>query len=119
MKLSDIIALAKQGYSVSDVKELLSLSSSEDTDPEHQDKEVDEKTEEPEVLKDPEPEEAPKKSTPDSDKVVAIDDYKKQIDELKKQIADLQQDNVHKDVSGKKDDKSDIDILDDITRSFM
>lgn len=119
MKLSDIIALAKAGYSVSDVKELISLTSSEDPEPAPQENNTpDEKTEEPEGAKDT-GDEAPQKSTAEPAKVTAIDDYKKQIEDLKKQVSDLQQKNVHKDNSGKEPEKSPTEIIDDITRSFM
>ena len=78
MNLKDIIALAKAGYSVSDVKELISMASSEDTEPAAQETPKDEKTEGPETGKDTASEE-PEKSTEDPAKVVAIDEYKKQI----------------------------------------
>ena len=119
MKLSDIIALAKAGYSVSDVKELISLSSSEDSEPAPQeDKPKDEKTDEPESAKDT-GDEAPQKSTTEPAKVTAIDDYKKQIDKLNQKIEELQQHNVHRDNSGKEPEKSPTEIIDDITRAFM
>lgn len=118
MNLKDIIALAKAGYSVSDVKELISLSSSEDPGPAEQEKTPDEKTEEPETGKDTASRE-PEKSTEDPAKVIAIDEYKKQIDDLKKQVKDLQEKNTHKDVSGNKNEKSNEEIINDITRSFM
>lgn len=119
MNLKDIIALAKAGYSVSDVKELISMASSEDTDPATQEENPkDEKTEEPETGKDTASKE-PEKSTEDPAKVVAIDEYKKQIDDLKKQVRDLQEKNTHKDVSGNKNEKSNEDVINDITRSFM
>lgn len=118
MNLKDIIALAKAGYSVSDVKELISMASSEDQEPAEQEEPKDEKTEEQNTGKDTAGK-APEKSTEDTAKVVAIDEYKKQIDDLKNQIKDLQEKNTHKDVSGNKDDKSNEDIINDITRSFM
>lgn len=119
MNLKDIIALAKAGYSVSDVKELIAMASSEDQEPAKQEeKPKDEKTEEPQTGKDTASRE-PEKSTEDPAKVIAIDEYKKQIDDLKNQIKDLQEKNTHKDVSGNKNDKSDEDIINDITRSFM
>ena len=118
MNLMDIIALAKAGYSVSDVKELLSLTSSEDKEPAPQETE-DEKTEVPEEVKEPTHKQEPEKSTEDPAKVVAIDTYKQQIAELEKQVKDLQQKNVHTDVSQKEPGKTDEDIINDITRSFM
>lgn len=118
MNLKDIIALAKAGYSVSDVKELIAMASSEDAEPAQQeDKPKDEKTEEPEAGKDTASKE-PEKSTEDPVKVTAIDEYKKQIEDLEKQVKDLQQKNIHTDVSNHPD-KSDEDIMNDLTRSFM
>lgn len=117
--IMDIVALAKAGYSVSDVKELFSLASSEEKEPEKQEEnEPDEKTDEPEDAKDTGTED-PQKSTEDPAKVTAIDEYKKQVEELKKQVKDLQDKNVHQDNSGNDNQKSDEDILNDITRSFM
>lgn len=117
MKLSDIIALAKAGYSVSDVKELMTLASSEDKEPAPKEEPKDEKTEEPETGKDTASKE-PEKSTEAPENVIAIDEYKKQIEELEKQVKDLQQKNIHTDVSNKPD-KSDEDLMNDLTRSFM
>lgn len=117
--IMDIVALAKAGYSVSDVKELISLSSSEEKEPEKQEeKEPAKKTDEPEDAKDTSAED-PQKSTEDPAKVTAIDEYKKQVEELKKQVKDLQDKNVHQDNSGNENEKSDEDILNEITRSFM
>lgn len=117
--IMDIVALAKAGYSVSDVKELISLSSSEEREPEKQEEnEPDEKTDEPEDAKDTGTED-PQKSTEEPAKVTAIDEYKKQVEELKKQVKDLQDKNVHQDNSGNDNQRSDEDILNDITRSFM
>lgn len=121
ISLADIVALAKQGYKVSDVKELIALASSEETPPKDQDdKPKGEKTEQPpEKEKEPSKSEALQKPTEDPDKVTAIDEYKKKIEELENKVQKLQSDNVNKDNSGKHPDKTDEEILDDITRSFM
>ena len=47
------------------------------------------------------------------------DEYKKKIEELEDKISRLQKDNVSKDNSNNPPGKSDEEILDDITRSFM
>lgn len=120
LNLSDIVALAKSGYSVSDVKELISLSSSDDTPQEQEEKPKDEKeARTQESGKEPPQEPEPKKSTEAPADASAIDEYKKEIEKLKDQISNLQKENVNRDNSGKDPGKSDEDILDDITRSFM
>lgn len=119
LNLSDIVALARSGYSVSDVKELISLSSSDDT-PQEQDEPKDEKeTQTQESGKEPPQEMESKKSTEEPADAKAIDEYKKEIEDLKKKVSDLQKENVNKDNSGKDPGKSDEDILNDITKSFM
>ena len=115
--LSDIVALAKQGYTVSDVKELISLASSTETEPKEEENDQDEKTQQHEAGKE-QPEEAVQKSTDDSSKVTAIDEYKKKIEDLENKLSRLQEENVHKDNSQHKE-KSDDEIMNDITRAFM
>lgn len=120
LNLSDIVALAKSGYSVSDVKELISLSSSEDTPQAQEEKPKDKKeAQTQESGKEPPQEPEPKKSTEGPADADAIDEYKKKIEELENKISNLQKENVAKDNSDRKPDKSDEEILDDITRSFM
>lgn len=119
LKITDIVALAKAGYSVSDVKELLSMTSSEETEPTVQDnKKQDEKTEQPKGGKDTATTE-PQKSTADPEEQTAINEYKEQIEKLNQKIEELQQQNVRRDNSGKEPEKSPTEIIDDITRSFM
>lgn len=115
--LSDIVALAKQGYSVSDVKELIALTSSEETKPTEDKENQDKKTEQHEAGKE-QPEEAPKKSTDKSSEVIAIDEYKKKIEELEGKLSKLQESNATKDNS-EKHEKSDEDIALDLARSYM
>ena len=102
MKLDDIIALAKQGYKPSDVKELIEFSKDESKDePEEEPKE------EPEEEPKDEPEEEPK------------DEKQKEIDELKGQIKKLQEENSRKDNSDNEDLKSDDEKLVDLFRDFI
>lgn len=118
MNISDIVALAKQGYKPSDIKELISLASSEEGNPKEEEKIQVEKTEQHEDGKE-QPDKAPKNTTEDSsEKVTAIDEYKNKIAELEEKVKSLQNANVHKDNSDTKT-KSDEDMLNDITRSFM
>lgn len=117
MNLSDIVALAKQGYKPSDIKELLDMVSSKEEKPTEENKVQEEKTEQHEDGKE-QPNEAPKNSTEDSSEKANVIDYKKKIAELEEKVKSLQNANVHKDNSDSKQE-SDEDILNDITRSFM
>ena len=92
MKFSDILALAKQGYSPKDIKDLLALS-----DPD-----------EPEDKQDPE-----KKQDPEQP-----EDKDAKIIDLEKKIAELQKLNTTKDLSDKKP-KSDDDIFKELMKEFM
>lgn len=117
MNLTDIVALAKQGYKPSDIKELLNLVSSKEEDPKEDSNIQEEKTEQHEDGKE-QPDEAPKNSTEDSSEKDSVIDYKKKIAELEEKVKSLQNANVHKDNSDSTQE-SDEDILNDITRSFM
>lgn len=117
MNLSDIVALAKQGYKPSDIKELLDMVSSKEEKPTEENKVQEEKTEQHEDGKE-QPNEAPKNSTEDSSENTNVIDYKKKIAELEEKVKSLQNANVHQDNSDSKQE-SDEDILNDITRSFM
>ena len=118
IRIADIVALAKQGYKPSDIKELLSFVSSEDGAPKEDKNIQGEKTEEPETGKE-QPEKEQQKPTEEPQKVVAIDEYKKKVEELEKELENLKKENTKKDVSGNASQKSDEDILNDITRSYM
>ena len=100
MKLDDIIALAKQGYKPSDVKELIELSKDE---PEY----------EPEDKPEYEPEDEPEDELEDEN------EKQKEIDELKGQIKKLQEENARKDNSDNEDLKSDDEKLVDLFRDFI
>ena len=119
LNLKDIVELAKAGYKVSEVKELIALSSSEETGSadEGDEKWKDEKTEEQEAGKE-QPEEAPKKSTSKPEEDSSILSYKQKIEELEEKIKTLQSDNVHKDQSNKQE-KTDEELLNELTASYM
>ena len=119
LNLADIVALARSGYSVSDVKELINLSSSDDTPQEQEEPKGEKETQTQESGKEPPQEMESKKPTEDPADASAIDEYKKKIEELENKISNLQKENVNKDNSDKSQGKSDEDILDDITKSFM
>ena len=124
LNLKDIVELAKAGYKVSEVKELIALSSSEETGSADEgnekgkdEKGKDEKKEEQEAGKE-QPEEAPKKSTSKPEEDSSILSYKQKIEELEEKIKTLQSDNVHKDQSEVKT-KSDEEIANELAASYM
>lgn len=116
MKFSDILALAKQGYSPKDIKDLLALSDPDEPEPkqdteDEQDPEQKQDTEDkqdPEQKQDPEPKQDPKQPEDKDAKII----------DLEKKIAELQKLNTTKDLSDKKP-KSDDDIFKDLMREFM
>ena len=117
--LKDIVELAKAGYKVSEVKELIALASSEETKPakDGEQKGKDEKTQEQEAGRE-QPEEAVKKSTSTPEEDSSILSYKEKIQELEEKLQKLQSDNVHKDQSDKQT-KSDEELLNELTASYM
>ena len=119
LNLKDIVELAKAGYKVSEVKELIALSSSEEADPapEGDEKGKDEKTQQHEAGKE-QPEEVAKKSTSIPEDESSILSYKEKIQELEEKLQKLQSENVHKDQS-EKQTKSDEELLNELTASYM
>ncbi len=120
LSIKDIVELAKAGYKVSEVKELLSMASSEETKPAKEDgeqKEKDEKAQEQEAGKE-QPEEAVQKSTSTPEEDSSILSYRKKIEELEEKIKSLQSDNVHKDQS-EVQTKSDEELINELTASYM
>ena len=113
MILTDIIALAKAGYSPKDIKDLIALSEPTPQAPETPDPEPEEK---------PEPEtpsiEDPTKEIPAIDEKSNVIDYQEKVKELEAKIAEMQKENVSKDISGNKT-KSDNDLLADLVRKYM
>lgn len=102
MKLSDIVALAKSGYSVSDIKELVALGE------EAESKEVEQSNVEPEQngIND---EGMSDDSTEDSHADVSRETLEARIKSLEEQLAKAQSENTrHTDVSG---DMKDADEL--------
>lgn len=117
MIFSDIIALAKAGYSPADVKDLIALTDKEPEiedkkeEPEDKDKIIEDlkrQIEENEKALSPEPEPEPEPEDPKD----------KEIEELKQKLAAFQKEEVKKDISGK-EQKTDNDIVNDLVRNFM
>lgn len=101
IKFSDIIALAKSGYSVADVKELMQLSETPSNDaPEAQQDE-----EEPAA-------EAPAEETEEEP------NYKKLYEEEAEKVRKMQRENINKNAQQTKE-KTDQEILMDMARDFM
>ena len=119
LNLKDIVELAKAGYKVSEVKELIALASSKETDPakEGEQKGKDEKAQQHDAGKE-QPEEAVQKSTSTPEEDSSILSYKKKIEELEAKVKSLQSDNVHKDQSDKQT-KSDEELINELTASYM
>lgn len=117
--LKDIVTLAKAGYKVSEVKELIALAKSDETKPEKEDENKDqaEKAQQHEGGKE-QPQEAVQNATDTSEDDSVILSYKQKVEELQQQVKDLQERNIHKDNSDVKT-KSDEELLNDLTASFM
>lgn len=122
--LKDIVTLSKEaGISLSDATSLYreyKQASSEDVKPaakQEEDKPKPQKTEEQRNGQE-QPEPAPKNEpeTPKDDNVI---DYKKKVEELEEKIKTLQNQNTKKDLSGKDNQKSDVDIVNELTSAFM
>lgn len=119
-ELKDIVTLSKEaGISLSESINLYKMyqkDSSEDKKPAAKEKQGAEKTEEQDTGKEP-PEGAPNNEPPASatDNVI---DYKTKYEELEKKLDRIQKENTSKDLS-EKQTKSDIETVNDITRTFM
>lgn len=112
MNLTDIIALAKAGYKPADIKELVSLSTDNatlnETKPtESLAEEVPQVSEAQNATMQPEVEEKP------------TIDYKALYEQAQSELKKAQQNNIRQNVSSEVNEKSDLDILNEITSSFM
>ena len=113
MKLTDIIELAKQGYTPADIKELMSLPEPE---PEKEPAPAEEEQKAPE--KDPEQaqsEGAAKDPTGAEDDV----DYKKLFEAEQEKTARLQKMITGADMSGSDNKKTDLDVFAAVMQGFM
>lgn len=125
--LSDIAALAKSGYSVADIKELLSLSTSSSTSSDNaasdspQSEVATSKDKTEEVVKN-ENQEINKNDSSSSD----TEEYTKKIADLESKITDLtdklskaQKDNVRSDMADADKQKDAATILSEMAQSYM
>lgn len=102
IKFSDIIALAKSGYTVSDVKELMQLSDA--TTPSNDETEAPQDNQEP-AAEDPE--------EPEQEEV----DYKTLYEQEQEKVKRLQA--VNRNQNAQTNEKTDQEILMDLARDFM
>lgn len=115
MILTDIIALAKAGYSPKDIKDLIALPEPTPQAPGATDPEPEPKPEpDPE---NPSLEDPPKEISPIDEKSNVIN-YEEKVKELEAKIAEMQKENISKDISGN-ETKSDEDFLADLVRKYM
>lgn len=105
MKFGDVIALAKAGYSVADVKELLAMEQEPKEEPEKEPQE------------EPEPEEEPAKEPEEEPEEEPAPDYKKLYEEAKAESDRLKKGNIRKQSAD--DIKSDEDIMMDAILKFL
>lgn len=118
---SDLVALAKQGYTPADIKQLIELSRTAEKE-DSKASEGDTITENNANIETPsdtvtkeEPKEVKEEPDQEDSKIV---DYKKKVEELEKKIADLQKANTEKNIADT-DEKSDLDVFTEAMKSFM
>lgn len=112
MKFSDILSLAKQGYTPQDIKDLMALSEDKGSDGE------DEQKDHEDVQTPPDHDKSEPDAQPDSDEGADDFDYKKLYEAEQEKTAKLQKMVLSADLSGK-DDKSDADVFAETMRLFM
>lgn len=117
LNLNDIIALAKQGYKPSDIKELIELSQTEEqTQPAPEQSQ----TEPEQPTADNVPETAPTEETQKEGNSSAPEvDYKKKVEELEAKLSALQKQNTKQNADKSENKKSDAEMFADTMRSFM
>lgn len=119
--IMDLVALAKQGYSVADVKELLALANSDgsDTSTSSDGKTAGDNPTPPADEPSPKPEPEVKADDNSDDSNDNIVDYKAKIAELEEKLSKAQKAAQHVDMADAEDKKSADDILSDLATSFM
>lgn len=118
--LNDIAALAKAGYTVAEVRELMQLAQDPDQakkqEPETNQKEA-EKQEPEKLQQEPEQKENPSSEQSKDPAQLQSLDQSKEIEDLKKQLAAAQAENRKQDRS--ENVKSNEDLVKDLVLSFM
>lgn len=122
LNLTDIVALAKQGYKPNDIKELIELTK-EAPEGKPEDQEEQPKPEEPEKPSEDKPKEEEKKDGKASSDQI---DYKNEVEKLKAQLQEtenklskLQKENTRCNADTDEHKKSDAESFADVMRSFM
>lgn len=113
----DLVALAKQGYSVADVKELISLANSGSDVSSSDDTPAGDNPTPPADEPSPKPEEPKEDDKEDSNDNVV--DYKAKIADLEEKLSKAQKAAQHVDMADADKEKSADDILSDLATSFM
>lgn len=113
MKFGDIVALAKQGYTPQDIKDLMSLSEDQGSGAEDEQKDQDGQ-QTPHDHDKSEPEAQPDKKDTSEDL-----DYKALFEAEQEKTAKLQKMVLSADLSDKGDNESDADIFADVMKTFM
>lgn len=116
--LNDIAVLAKAGYTVAEVRELMQLAQDPEKKPEPETSQKEVEKQEPEKLQQEVEQKEKVTSEPSKDPLpLPSSDQSKEIDELKKQLAAAQADNRKQDRS--ENIKSNEDLVKDLVLSFM
>ena len=115
MKINDIIALAKSGYKVSEIKELMSLGETQQSEEPAENPAEESGQPEPEKAG-PEPAGEP---APSADQSAEINELKKQIESLKADLKKAQKQNSQEDLSGGAKPKSGQDSVNEIMKSLF
>lgn len=113
MKFNDIVALAKQGYTPQDIKDLMSLSEDQGSGAEDEQKDQDgQQTPHDHDKSEPE-------AQPDKEDTSDGLDYKALFEAEQEKTAKLQKMVLSADLSDKDDKESDADIFADVMKTFM
>ncbi len=125
LTIKDIVGLALKGWSKDDIKELFELAKSkEDSSDDGGQKtpengQAKEKPEEGNAASEDKPKEGKTSEDEPKENSDDIDSLKKEILELKKQLKEAQTNNTSSDLSDQTDKQTDIDVINDLARSFM
>ena len=125
--LSDIAALAKSGYSVADIKELLSLSTSSSTSSDNAASDIPQsevatskdKTEEIVKNKNQEIDQNDSSSSDTEEYTKKIADLESKISDLTDKLSKAQKDNVRGDMADASKEKDAATILSEMAQSYM
>ena len=121
LKLDDIVALAKSGYKVSDVKELIELSKEADTSTEETSSSntvAKEQNQENISTQKDEVKHATEDEPSKDEEASKVVDYKAKAEELEARLQELQKANTRRNIADT-DEKSDSDVFADVMKSFM